>query len=154
MADLLQIYKALANTRIVLSNGTEVKAWYLDEVKNKVVSDQTPIRLLLPPGAEGGSAVGEVVTVSRGTSNITWRIPEIMLYRPVGQTRGPVSVWQELTDYIQKYIQAFSGLNAMLSTGGVVVGFEPRVAVLEWPEGSGNEFFGVSTVTLVQAVLC
>jgi hypothetical protein len=90
MGDLLDIANAIINTPIVMPNsGPTISGWQMDEVKNLVVTDSLPIRIMLPPGADGGSAVQNWEAVTYQYATVTWRLTELMLYQSIG--RGAVA---------------------------------------------------------------
>lgn len=153
MTNLVDIYNAVAAQTITLTDGTEINAWRLDEVKNRAVSDQLPIRILLPPGAEGGSAVESWEMVSFKNAQVVWRVTELMLYQTVARGGGIKNFWETLTDYIARYVATFTA-SRKLTTRSTVTGFQPQAAVLEWPRASGNQFHGVQMTMLVSETIC
>lgn len=153
MTDLTDIANAIIDTDIVMTNET-ISGWRMDEVRNRVVSDSLPIRLMLPPGADGGSAVQSWEPVTYQYATVVWRLTELMLYQPPARGGGPKKIWDTLTQYIHQYIATFSAMTARKPAGALIVGFEPQAAVLEWPRGSGNQFHGVQMTVLVQENIC
>ncbi|NJN54078.1 MAG: hypothetical protein HC804_04565 [Anaerolineae bacterium] len=150
---LLDIYEAIAAQSVTMSNGTVInKVWKPDDIKDRVNDAQLPLRILLPPGADGNTAVADFEMVTFRNGRVVWRITELMLYRPIGQGGGVGNVWSLLTDYIARYVSTFVTGRKLAS--GTVTGFEPQAAVLEWPRGSGNQFHGVQTTLLVSETIC
>lgn len=151
---LLDIYAAIAAQSVTMSNGTVInKVWQPDEIKDRVNNDQLPLRILLPPGADGNTAVAEWEMLTFKNAQVVWRITELMLYRPIGLGGGVGNVWSLLTDYIARYVSTFT-TGRKLTGGATVTGFAPQAAVLEWPRGSGNQFHGVQTTLLVSETIC
>jgi hypothetical protein len=86
---------------------------------------------------------------------VVWRITEIMLYQTINRGGGVRNIWSYLTQYIHQYIATFSAMNARsLATNFKIAGFEPQVAVMEWPRDSGNQFHGVQMTVLVEETIC
>lgn len=156
MADLLDIANAIIDTAIVMpgDTGVSISGWRMDEVKVQVIPDSLPIRIMLPPGADGGSAVRDWEPVTYQYATVTWRLTELMLYQPIARGGGPKNIWSYLTQYIHQYIATFSAMAARKPAGALIVGFEPQAAVLEWPRDSRNRFHGVQMTVLVQENIC
>lgn len=155
MADLLDIANAIINTPIVMPNsGPTISGWQMDEVKVQVINDSLPIRIMLPPGADGGSAVQAWEPVTYQYATVTWRLTELMLYQSIARGGGPKNIWSHLTQYIHQYIATFSAMANRKPAGALIVGFEPQAAVLEWPRDSRNQFHGVQMTVLVQENIC
>jgi hypothetical protein len=153
MSDLVGIHNALAAQTITLTNGREVPAWALDEVKNSVISDRLPIRLLLPPGAEGGSAVEGFEMVSFKNAQVVWRVVDLLLYQTIGKAGGVANVWEVLTDYVAQYVRYFS-THRKLTPSATITGFAPQAGVFQWPRGSENQYHGVLMAVLVSETIC
>lgn len=152
--NLVDIYAAIAAVSITMSNGRVIdKVWQPDETKNRVNAEQLPLRILLPPGADGNSAVAGYEMASFKNAVVVWRITELMLYRPIGQGGDLGKVWGLLTDYIARYVSTFT-TGRKLTSRATVTGFEPQAVVLEWPRGSGNQFHGVQMSLLVSETIC
>lgn len=153
MADLTDIYDAIAAQAITLPDNTVIRCYRLDEVPNQVMSDHLPVRLLLPPGADGGSAVDGYEYLTYNRAAVTWRVTELMLYRAIAQGGGPKNIWERLTEYIAAYVATFTAARH-ITGDAAVVGYQPQAAVLEWPRASGNQFHGVQMTTLVRETIC
>ena len=153
MADLTDIYDAIAERTITLDDGTAVKCWKLDEVPQSIQSDHLPARLLLPPGADGGSAVESYEYLSYKRAAVTWRVTELMLFQNIARGGGVKNVWERLTAYIAAYVNEFTPDKHITPTAAVV-GYLPQAAVLEWPRGSGNQYHGVQMTVLAKETLC
>ena len=150
---LLDIYDAIAAQSVTMTSGTVInKVWKPDEIKDRVNADQLPLRILLPPGADGNTAVADWNMLTFKNAQVIWRVTELMLYRPIAQGGGLANVWSLLTDYVARYVSTFT-TGRKLGTG-TVDGFEAQTAVLEWPRGSGNKFHGVQTTLLVSETIC
>lgn len=156
MADLLDIANAISDTNIVMpETGLVIAGWRMDETRNKVITDSLPIRIMLPPGADGGSAVQSYEQVTYQYATVVWRLTEIMLYQNIARGGGVKNIWSYLTQYIHQYLTTFSAMSARkLVTNAKIAGFEPQAAVLEWPRDSGNQFHGVQMTVLVEETIC
>lgn len=157
MADLLDAANAISDTNIVMpgDNGVTIPGWRMDETRNLVITDSLPVRIMLPPGADGGSAVQDYQQVTYQYATVVWRLTEIMLYQSINRGGGVKNIWSHLTQYIHQYIATFSAMDARsLATNFKIAGFEPQAAVLEWPRDSGNQFHGVQMTVLVEETIC
>ena len=112
--NLVDIYAAVADRVITMETGKrkKIKAWGLDQVKNRVVGDHLPIRIVLPPGADGGSAIEEFDIVTFDSATITWRITDLMLYQSAGRGGGLRNIWQVLTEYVWQYTSYFNAMGS------------------------------------------
>jgi len=153
MTDQLNtIYDAIAGEDVTMLDGTVISCWSLDEVKNRISSDHLPIRLMLPPGADGGSAVEGFEYGAYKQAYVTWRVTELMLYQAIARGGGVKYIWSKLAEYIHTYLSAFA-LGRHITPRATITGFQPQAAVLEWPRGSGNQFHGVQMTVLVRETL-
>lgn len=141
---LLSLTNAIAETDIPLG-GQVIKALKPEEARLPQSAD-LPLRLLLPPGADG-KAMESYQVVSPGTAVVVWRVVDLLLYQAVGQ--GDIGeIWPSLIEYIDSYIRTFTslGVNALL-------GYEPQAAVFEYPPGSKTLFHGVQMVVRIQETI-
>lgn len=147
---VLSIHDAIAAQDITYTDGRVISAVPLGEAVNRVVSDKLPIRLIMPPGATGGSGIERYEPVAGQIANVTWRVTDLMLYEAVG--RGDLgSIWTRLTEYIGLYVRTFTVARRV--GNGTVVGFLPQAGVFQWPEG-GSSYHGVLMTVLVQETVC
>lgn len=155
MGDLVDIINAIADSVIVMPDGTAVKCYRLNEAKSAVSGGHLPVRIILPPGADGNNAVEGFEYVSYGRAQVTWRVTELMLWSAVASKGAVRNVWGQLVEYIDAYVSHFAARSLRNPTGGsLITGFQPQAAVLEYPQGSGNEYHGVQMTLLVTETIC
>jgi hypothetical protein len=147
------IYDAIADRQIVMPDSSAIGAWHLVDVKNQVVSDHLPVRLILPPGSDGRSAVESVDVQTRTRFSVVWRVTDLLLYRAVGRTGAVGNVYGDLTDYIDVYIKSMMA-NKTVAPGAQIIDFNPVASVLEWPQGSGSLYHGVQMTVFVREQKC
>lgn len=141
---LLNLMNAVAETEIPLGGGV-VKALKPEEARLPQSAD-LPLRLLLPPGADG-KAIESYQVVSPGTAVVVWRVVDLLLYQAVGQ--GDITeIWPSLIEYIDSYLRTFTALGV-----NALVGYEPQAMVFEYPPGSKALFHGVQVVVRIQETL-
>lgn len=151
---LVAICEALAGWEFELADGEEIGSWGLREVKNRVSSDHLPRRIILPPGADGGSAIEGWDYVTYARVNVVYRVNELMLFAAVAQRGGLAGVWEKLTEFVDLYLVKVAQNKNLGMTGVHIVQPEVQVGLLEWPRGSREFFHGVQVSLLVREVIC
>jgi len=149
MSNILTIYDMLAATNITVGS-TSIAVKDADEIPNRVLAADLPVRLLTPIADLGGSGVTSSTVWAGGSGSVvrqaTWVIHDVMLWRPVALDVG-VKAWaKQLLAYEAEY---FSMLETLALPGVVRVDASLQPSVIEYPLYSGNLYAGVRVMLTV-----
>lgn len=153
MSDVRALYSALAELVVSFKNeeGRDVSITGRDLHKMKTNEiGALPVRILTP-FKERGSGASDLRLLTVGTSNVfgtmTWRIADIMLLCEAGERYGIYKVLPDLVRYSGAYAERIADAGADLGIGTMTyTGLQLDAALIEWPMGSGQEYYGVEAI--------
>lgn len=149
MSRLRDLYRLLATRLVSWSSPTlgqvvEPPTRDLDHLRNFESSAELPVRLLLPVSALEGTNT-EFITYCN-TMTATWRVTDLMLFRPLAQGMGLQDAAEDLVLYAAAYTAALPGLRYALRDDENTFDLTSTTmqpGVFEFPRGSGTRYLGV-----------
>lgn len=122
----------------------------LAQLPNSIATADLPMRLLLPTGQGAGDARGISIIDASGNVQVNWAVTDLMLWRPCAQGLGLRDVASDLITYIGAYVDALR-TNMSIAPGCQINGANVQPGQYEYPQGSGNWYFGVqATLEVVE----
>lgn len=140
------IYNAIAGWSVSV-NGKTATAYKPGTTPEQLHTADLPARIIMPMHAPTEGAQTTVRNFGGGLS-LTWELEDVLLFTPVGQGDSLASKVQDLTGYIDSYLTAYQG-NYKVSEAIWFKDAKFAKAVLEYPEGSGRDYFGVITTLTI-----
>ncbi len=144
---LSSIITSLAGKSVSVGSITPV-VYYGSTLPGSATTAQTPCRLLFAANPEGKGAGGDFVAVGTMIS-VNFQLSDLLLWRPVAQGIGRADVDHHLVEYVDNY-------NAMLRTwrnagqsAAVVNSWQATPGVFEYPEASGQQWWGLLVVLTI-----
>ena len=152
MSNIRSLYTALAALDITFTTeagGNSTPTGYdLDSLLQSVDTAQLPCRLLLPTEEYGSDGQGmELLAAGNGGSaEVMWNITDLMLWEPVGQTRGFLDVLPDLVRYCGQYASVLlDNRTPATNIQFMTVSFRP--GVFTYPLGGNRSYFGVEVLS-------
>lgn len=142
---ILGIYEAVADMPVQAANFTP-RVYNIDRVPQSLSSADCPARLLLPLGTTGENRSTTFQSVGRLMA-VSWKITDLLLFKPLGQGGGVHTVAFDLIDYMRAYIDAVKA-NRALGTG-TLVSLNFDAGIFTFPLGGKNIYYGVETTLVI-----
>lgn len=147
MSQLGTIVSNIAGMLVNLG-GSAVTARALSSMPDSLRAATLPLRLVLADGTDNGGGI-QALTLAPGAQQATWRIRDILVYRPVAQGVGLEDALPVLVEYAEDYAAALSE-NRNIADRAVIENVTAEFAVWEYPEGSGTRYHIVEHVLSVR----
>ena len=120
-----------------------------DTINNSAEATDLPLRILSAMGTSGGQAVRRTLGAGSVLS-MRWEITDILLAQKLDLSRGIKDQSTPLIQYAADYAEAIRSLN--MNTYGID-DVSIRPGTVEWPNGSGNFFYGVECVLTMKEIV-
>ena len=121
-----------------------------DELRENVQSADCPVRLLL---TTTGETQGQAAFLTLGKlQTIQWTIEDLLLWRPAGESQGLRRNSDKLILYIRSYLEEIRD-NRAPTTQSHIQTVRCIPAMVEWPAGTGELYFGVRCIVEIQEVI-
>lgn len=138
-----EIIQAIADTSVL-----GYTASYDDTLLDGVSTAQLPYRFISHRGAGMNASRYERTTLSGRAFTAAWRVPDLMLLRPVAAGIGISSIAFDVYNYMGEYAAL---IRDIASQHYVVDDVEISSGLVEWPDGSEQYYDAVvCTVTVVE----
>lgn len=151
MSNISSIYSSIAGFQVSVGSVTPTVR-NINQLRTKVNSADAPIRLLLPvsPTTEasdfGFIALGKL-------ANVTWKVTDLLLWKPVAQGSGIAECAEDLMTYTAAYMEAIRS-NRVVASQAHITGANFKPGVYYWPDNeSGVPYYGVAVVLNVEEIL-
>lgn len=144
-SDILGIYNAIATMPVPAANFTP-QVYPIARLPQTLSSADCPARLLLPLGTSGENRSTTFQSVGRFMA-VSWKITDLLLYKPLGKGSGVQDVAFDLLDYMRAYVEAAKQNRAL--GAGTLVSLNFEAGVFTYPLGTNNVFYGVETTLVI-----
>jgi hypothetical protein len=119
-------------------------AYDLDGIKEEYVSNDLPVRLILPMEEWGAGSEGPIILQAGSGTDLmqfAWNVTDLMLLAPAGEGLGIHEHLPDLIRYAGAYVETIADNHVLtdMQLAGILV----RPGTFEWPMTSGNHYHGV-----------
>lgn len=91
------------------------------------------------------------LTIAKNLS-VEWRVTDLLLWQPVNQDIGLSTHEPALITYMVAYLDVVAA-NRAISTKSSIRECTLIPGVFEWPQGGGQQYFGVEATLTIQEVI-